>query len=232
MPASVTWTCNSNHVIFLTYSQANDINVSDIQSHLDTLGSDQHVVGHELHGDGGHHYHCIVHFGDVQRWRDARVFDVNGVHPNVEFGKSRGSVGRIYAYITKDGDTYPSSEDADDFFATLAEESAGKRTRNDIWGEILGATTQAEFLALVKANAPYDYATKYDALVSYAGQHYNKTPYVAPDVTWAPSETMDDMNAWVDEFLVCVYLSDAADFVETRSPRRRSTQGPYPCRPD
>ena len=204
MPATVNWSLQTSHVLFLTYSQANTIDVSDIQAHLDCLGADQHIVGHELHGDGGNHYHCLVHFGEVQRWRQARVFDVKGIHPNVEFGKSRGSVARIRAYVTKDGNWFATGEASEEFWDALASENAAKRTRNDIWGEILNAPTRDEFMALVRQHAPYDYATKYDALLSYATSHYNKTPYVAPDVTWAPSETMDALNDWVDNQLVCV----------------------------
>lgn len=203
MPASCNWSVRPNQAVFLTYSQANDLTIDDLQAFFDSIGADYHVVGHELHGDGGHHYHCLVHFGDIQRWRDARVFDVKGVHPNVDFAKAKGSVSRIYAYCTKDGDWY-ASEEAQEFFDALAEESTAKQSKNDIWEEILSSPDAASFWAACRRLAPYDLGTRYSSLEAYVVAHYNKTTYVAPDVTWAPSETMDDMNEWVDQFLVCV----------------------------
>lgn len=202
MPATCNWSVRPNQVVFLTYSQATAIDVSAIQAHLDTLGSDHHVVGHEHHADGADHYHAIAHFGDVHKWRDARVFDVGGVHPNVDFGKNKGSVGRIFAYCTKDGDYYASSDETKDFFDALSEESSAKQSRNDIWREILDEPTADGFWSAVRRLAPYDYATRWTALSDYVAHHYSREPYVAPDVTWAPSETLDEMNAWVDDFLV------------------------------
>jgi len=186
----------------LTYSQATTINVSDIQSHLDTLGADHHVVGHEHHADGADHYHAVGHFGDVHKWRDSRVFDVLGIHPNVDFGKNKGSVGRIVGYATKDGDFFYSSDDTEAFFKALSEESATKQSRNDIWREILEEPTANGFYAAVRRLAPYDYATRYTALQDYVAHHYSREPYVAPDVTWAPSDNINVMNDWVDNELV------------------------------
>lgn len=206
MPATVNWSLRPNHAVFLTYSQAAAITVDDLQSFFDSIGADHHVVGHEHHADGGDHYHCLVHFGDVQRWRDARVFDVGGVHPNVDFAKAKGSVGRIYAYCRKEGDWY-ATEDATAFFDALAEESSAKQSKNDIWEEILSQPDAASFWAACRRLAPYDLGTRYSSLESYVVAHYNKKPYIAPDVTWAPSETMNDMTDWVDNVLVCVVSS-------------------------
>jgi len=202
MPATCNWSVRPSQVVFLTYSQATTIDVSDIQAALDTLGSDHHVVGHEHHADGADHYHAIAHFGDVHKWRDARVFDVNGVHPNVDFGKNKGSVGRILAYVCKDGDYYYSGDECEDFFAELSTESATKQTRNDIWTEILNEPTSNGFWSAVRRLAPYDYATRFTALTDYVAHHYSREPYVAPDVTWAPSDVMNDMNDWVDQYMV------------------------------
>lgn len=203
MPANVTWSVSPHQVVFLTYAQAGRINASDIQAHLDTLGSDHHVVGHEHHVDGGDHYHCIAHFGSAQKWRNARVFDVGDLHPNVELGKKRGSVGRILAYCTKDGDFFEACDECRSFFDSLSDE-AGKTSRNEIWAEIIAEPTQSGFLDTVRRLAPYEYATRYTALLDYCAAHYSTEPYVAPDVTWAPTVAMTEMTSWVDEFLVRV----------------------------
>lgn len=202
MPATCNWSVRPNQVVFLTYSQATAIDVSAIQAHLDSLGADHHVVGHEHHADGASHYHAIVHFGELVKWRDARVFDVDGIHPNVDFGKAKGSVGRIYAYVTKDGNWYASTEESGEFFADLADEGSAKRSRNEIWTEILDEPTANGFWSAVRRLAPYEYATRFTALSDYVAHHYTREPYVAPDVTWAPSEEFDNLSGWVDEFMV------------------------------
>lgn len=202
MPATVNWSVRPNQAVFLTYSQAT-CTIDDVQAFLDSIGCDHHIVGHELHADGGHHYHCIAHFSDVQRWRNARVFDIGELHPNVEFAKAKGSVGRILAYCKKEGDWY-ATDDAIEFFDALAEESTAKVSRNELWTEIIESSTESEFWANARRLAPYEYGTRYSQLQSFAEAHYKVKPYVAPDVTWPPSEKLDELNAWVDEHLVCV----------------------------
>lgn len=200
MPSDVTWSFTPGRTaVYLTYSQVGDLSVSDVQAFFDSIGSDKHIVGHELHEDGGHHYHCLVHFGDVHRWNSSRVFDIEGRHPNVKMVRGVANIHRVLAYVTKDDDYY----DCGNAYEHFASGSCGKRGRNDIWGEIIACETEATFWEKVKSLAPYEYATRYDALKGYCNAHYKmENTYVAPDVTWAPSATLDDMNSWVDQFLV------------------------------
>lgn len=204
----VNWTCATTSIVYLTYSQVGNLDVSDIQAHLDCLGADHHVCGHELHQDGGHHYHCVAHFDHPQHWRDARVFDVRDKHPNVKVVRGAAHIARVVGYVTKEGDAYASSELAEAFFNSMGE--PGKRSRDAIWGEIIGAGDAATFWELVKSNAPYEYATRYTSLVDYVAAHYNKEPYIAPDVTFA--RVPDEMTDWVDNTLVCVSWYDVTDF--------------------
>jgi hypothetical protein len=38
----------------------------------------------ELHEDGGRHWHVILKFGRPYRGTNVRVFDIDGVHPNIQ----------------------------------------------------------------------------------------------------------------------------------------------------
>jgi hypothetical protein len=47
------------------------------------------LVVSELHADGHPHLHCYIRFSDVApRIRDARYFDIDGYHPNVQSARS------------------------------------------------------------------------------------------------------------------------------------------------
>lgn len=200
MPREVNWSFTpGSSALYLTYSQVGDLSVSDVQAFFDSIGSDKHIIGHELHVDGGHHYHCLVHFGDVQRWDQSRVFDIEGRHPNVKVVRGVANIHRVLAYVTKDDDYY----DHNGAYEHFASGTCGKRSRTDIWSDIIASESAESFWEKVKSLAPYEYATRYDALVGYVNHHYKKQEdYVAPDVTWAPSPTMDEMNSWVDQFMV------------------------------
>jgi len=66
-----------------------------------------YVVGHELHQDGGHHYHVVVVFVEKLNIRDSTFFDwmFDDVHPNIiaiKHGKK--NLDRAVKYCKKDQD--------------------------------------------------------------------------------------------------------------------------------
>lgn len=87
----------------LTYSQAGGTLTKEII--LDELiakgGNCDYIVAQERHQDGGIHFHCYIKYETKLESRNARIFDILGIHPNI----CKGSVTRGWAdYVAKDGD--------------------------------------------------------------------------------------------------------------------------------
>nr|QVW56430.2 MAG: replication-associated protein [Gemycircularvirus] len=92
---------NSRYVL-LTYSQCGSLDPWSVSNHLSTLGAEC-IIGREIHPTtGGIHLHCFADFNRKFRSRSARIFDVDGRHPNVV--PSRGTPEKGYDYAIKDGD--------------------------------------------------------------------------------------------------------------------------------
>lgn len=92
---------NSRYVL-LTYAQCGDLDPWSVSDHLSTLGAEC-IVAREVHPTtGGVHLHCFADFNRRFRSRSARIFDVDGRHPNVV--PSRGTPEKGYDYAIKDGD--------------------------------------------------------------------------------------------------------------------------------
>ncbi len=90
--------------VFLTYAQANELDRADILRGLEQLGYYKIFGGQELHQDGGRHFHVIAQQAKKKvDIRNARYWDIGGVHPNVRHVKN---FDRIWTYCSKDGDTF------------------------------------------------------------------------------------------------------------------------------
>lgn len=57
----------------------------------------------EIHRDGGEHFHTFGQCGKKFNFRNSRVFDINGFHPNIA-KITAGTRDRVINYIKKDGD--------------------------------------------------------------------------------------------------------------------------------
>lgn len=202
---AVNWTCSTANCVFLTYSQASGIDIGDIQCHLDCLGADHHIVAHEFHEDGGDHYHCIVHFDTAQQWRQARVFDIGGRHPNVKVVRGYTNIANVLEYVTKEDDYLASSGD-DTWQAFKALSTKGSGSRDATWKDIISAGDADEFWSLAEALAPYELGTKQGSLAQFVNWRYGEKRhnYIAPDVTFARVDSR--MIDWVNNELVCVLL--------------------------
>lgn len=155
--AQVDWRFS---VAYLTYSQVDYVDASNtitdhvgafvslLQATYDQLGASHHLVAHELHGNGGHHYHTVVRFPNPVRTRDPRFFDVAGFHPNYRGLRGAANVGRVLDYCRKDGDFF--GPDGDDDFTGAGSHVVG-RERDDVWHQILGAGCEDEFWELCRS---------------------------------------------------------------------------------
>ena len=126
--------------VFLTYPQCT-LSKEDLVAHFTNGGFPKEptkwIVCQEAHQDGGHHLHAIVEFSQSLHTRDARVFGVQGFHPNL------GGVRRLrsaYEYVKKDGD-FIESEDV------LV---APKRS----YTEAFAKPSKAEMLEYIRENFP------------------------------------------------------------------------------
>jgi hypothetical protein len=175
----VTWNVASSSFAFLTYSQVNhdvDDFICELQAAFDCLGASRHLVAHELHEDGGNHYHCLVQWTSGFTSRDERVFDVGGFHPNYKSVRRGADQQRVRRYCLKDGAYYGDTfDDVDDVIV--------KRKRDDVWSEIVGATSVVEFWSLVQRLAPYEYVNNYSRLASYATARYDQPAAYVPRYT-------------------------------------------------
>lgn len=96
----MTFVFNSRYVL-LTYPQCGDLDCFRVMDCISSHGGEC-IVAREAHADGGIHLHLFCDFGRKFRSRRADVFDVDGVHPNIE--PSKGTPEKGYDYAIKDGD--------------------------------------------------------------------------------------------------------------------------------
>lgn len=120
----------------LTFAQSPNLDPFRIVDILARLGAEC-IVGKELHTDGGTHYHAFFMFDRKFQSRNARIFDVDGHHPNILRG--RRSPEQMYDYATKDGDVVagglqrPSepvftASDSDDFWRCVFDAETREET--------------------------------------------------------------------------------------------------------
>lgn len=86
--------------VFLTYPQANNIELKELFDFLKSKGTDKLVVSEEEHEDGGRHFHALVEFTRKVNTRKVDYFDFNGNHPNIVKPNSPKGT---FDYVTKDG---------------------------------------------------------------------------------------------------------------------------------
>lgn len=87
---------------FLTYPKCT-LDKEELLEHLKNkrAGLQQAVVSREEHSDGTPHLHVYLYFEERVSIKNARYWDVEGFHPNIQVAKSLKAV---KDYIKKDGD--------------------------------------------------------------------------------------------------------------------------------
>lgn len=79
--------------VFLTYPQCGDLSRERLRDFLvGELGVRQFLIGRELHDDGQPHLHAYAAWDTRRRFKSARVFDVDGHHPNIQKPRSAKAV--------------------------------------------------------------------------------------------------------------------------------------------
>lgn len=92
---------------FLTYAQARPLTKQQVFDHFVAFDKDhikckKILVAEEAHEDGEPHYHVFIEFSSKLHSRDARVFDIEGKHPNIQACRSPK---RTIAYCLKEDET-------------------------------------------------------------------------------------------------------------------------------
>lgn len=199
MPRTVNWSVAIDSVAFLTYSQFNGDplqRVSDIQACLACLGVHRHIVAHERHQDGGHHYHVLAQWETQFKAHDVRAFDVDGCHPNFKSVRGDGNVNRVLDYCLKDDDYY--GDDPEFFRRTTP-----PRSKVSIWTEIVGAQSAGEFRELVRTLAPYEHVNNADRIATYCAANYAQPTAYIPK--YADFNLPDDVVNWLTNEFVSMY---------------------------
>jgi len=159
---------------FLTYAQTGETTKEELRDFLvGDKGAQFFVIGKETHEDGGYHIHAYVVYEKQKRVRDARYFDYNGLHPNIQTVRDPK---KCQEYCIKDGE-YIANMDL----------VSGKRTYGDI---IKGCSDAQEFLVQVEEHYPRDMVLYFDRISTYADHKWPKksqrnvveyTEFVVPD---------------------------------------------------
>jgi len=103
---------NARHCL-VTYAQC-PLPKEEILEHiLNTIGANikNYVVAREDHKEAGHHIHCALLFHKKVDWRNPRVLDYEGYHPNII---SKCTYKGAAKYAKKDGDFLEPPQDSDE----------------------------------------------------------------------------------------------------------------------
>lgn len=147
----------------LTYARADSLSTDRIIANLQLLGVAEGLVALEHHLDGGIHYHCWCRYNKKLRIRNARFFDLDGVHPNIQPTRD---VDSWIQYCKKAGD-----------FRAFGTPS-GRSTTG--WAKCLLCTSEPEFLGSVRAHSPRDYILSHERLRDFGRSHFTRrTIYIS-----------------------------------------------------
>lgn len=184
----------NNRYLLLTYPQVGpEWEWDEARRLLHGLGA-RTRIGRELHEDGGVHYHCFVDFGSPFQSRDCRKFDVGDAHPNIQ--PVRRTPHNAWTYVGKDGDVVH-----DD---TTGYDTGGvaKRSRDDVWADIISAPTKDEFFERVAAMAPREFVCSFSSVQLWAEWKYRPTrePYRSPRGLRLHTGDFPDLEGWRTAF--------------------------------
>lgn len=131
---------------FLTYAQADGLSKDAIVWALrdKVPAPEAWAVGEEEHQDGGKHFHAIVRYAQRVDIRDARFWDVDGFHPNVQSARAWK---QVLQYCIKGGDYIEDGFEVavarPDIFTVVQEEIARDGTVTECITAIMARTGTA-----------------------------------------------------------------------------------------
>lgn len=182
--------------LLLTYAQIPDVFCATLPLSVVSRGSDlgaEVLVSREYHRDGGIHFHVFVDFGGRKySTRDARAWDVEGFHPNIE------RVGRTpekaYDYVIKDGDIVAGG-------ATRPEPTGRDGGQSSDWEWIVDAQTRDEFFERIRERQPKSLVTAFSNVSKFADWAYRveAAPYHHRDDFTFELEGYPVLRDWVDD---------------------------------
>lgn len=197
---------------FLTYPQSASVGIDELADFLTTLPAFEWLeIAQENHKTHGIHYHVVLCFSS--RFRGSmQAFDFAGRHPNVSAIRN-ATVALVNSrhYIRKgdrseeEGHTVASHKRQECDYV-IEPDTRGAvppyiaSTGRLNWGGILAeATSESEFLALVRVNQPKDWILRNDVVRKYGATHFKKE--LAPEKkypveSWHVPAALDD---WVAE---------------------------------
>lgn len=178
--------------VLLTYSQCGDLDPQLVCDHLATIPAEC-LIGRENHADGGIHLHAFVDFGRRFTTRDARLFDVDGRHPNIQpCGRTPQA---MLDYAIKDGDVVAGG------LSPVIEDNVP--TADTVWHRIANAETVERFWELVRELAPRALLCNHQSLRAYAEWHYRPPTFVYehPRELRICADRLPELNEWVRESL-------------------------------
>lgn len=174
--------------VALTYPNCDRLDPESLHTFL-TTGIDPNpdfaCISAERHQNGVPHYHALLFFRDGIRTRNARFFDHDGRHPNVQSCRTPKS---WYEYVKKEGDYR-------EFGVLPSKLSSGG---GGDWSTVVASSeTREQFLDAVRAGHPRDWVLFNDRILSYADTYFaKKDEYTSPDVDFrVPAE----LQQWVTE---------------------------------
>jgi len=174
----------------LTYAQCGNLDPFKIVTLLSQLGAEC-IVGRETHEDGGIHLHAFFEFEKRPNLRNPRIFDIDGLHPNVQ--PSRGTPEKGYDYAIKDGDVV----------AGGLERPGGIQSdrKPSVWSEIIIAETRDEFFTRVAELDPRALACNFSNICKYADWKYRPEPvaYTHPEGLSFEQESTQELREWAEE---------------------------------
>ncbi|QCW23725.1 MAG: replication-associated protein [Gemycircularvirus mouti8] len=156
------------------------------------------LVGQEIHPTtGGTHFHAFVDFGGSKySTRDARAFDIEGIHPNIE--KGGRTPWKIYDYVSKDGDIVAGG-------AERPEETGHEGSSDGVskWQYITEAVCRDEFFSRIRERDPRVLVTAFGNVVKYADWQYRVDPvaYQHPESFSFDLGDFGDLRDWADDNL-------------------------------
>lgn len=183
--------------LFLTYPKCS-LSKERLAELLQTRVGDKFKglrVCHELHEDGTDHLHCLLLLKDSLRTRDARYFDFEGYHPNVQPARSGQAV---KDYVAKGGDFLDVGD-----LKCRGLGGSGKSNRSDTAAKLVaeGATFEEVFDAV--PGFALTNKRKIEELVEWVKNKKAKTslvplPMLAADLAEGPEK---EIAEWMDSDL-------------------------------
>ena len=171
--------------IFFTYSQADAIDHDELYQFFLDLQPVYLRVGRELHEDGHAHYHVLVNTSKPVETTNARKFDRNGIHPNIESNVRNPNA--TWEYCGKDGN----SKDFGD------PPPPRKMTKNEQMLKAIKADNKEDFLEAMKHADASRYIYQHDQLITFANKRFKKEIDEYKSAEGLQFNLQDDMVTWL-----------------------------------